>query len=144
MSNSDKFQKSLPASAIPTFERLLASAQADDTTDPETLRVGVDRYVESVAEAAQTRSHLDPAFVAKIGKSCHALLDMFEEAEEPHQSRLIAAVQYFLLPRDGDDDLAYEDGFDDDAQVINAVVAAMGRHDLHVPIPQRGNNVNLN
>ena len=42
--------------------------------------------------------------------------------------RLIrAAVEYFLLARDGDDDLASPDGLDDDDAVVAALVADRAR-----------------
>jgi uncharacterized membrane protein YkvA (DUF1232 family) len=50
------------------------------------------------------------------------------------QSRIVAAVEYFLLPRDGDDDLAYQDGLDDDAAVVTVVADALGRIDLRVEL----------
>ena len=123
----------IPAAAESTFERLLGAA----AREPEVLRRSVDRYLEAIIEAAQTRPHLDTELAAAIAKSCHGLIHELTHASVENQRRIVAAVEYFLLPRDGEDDLAYEDGLDDDAMVVTAVAKALGRPELSVPVPVR-------
>lgn len=123
----------IPASAQSTFERLLGAPARDS----DVLRRSVDRYLEAIIEAAQTRTHLDTKLAAAIAKSCHGLIDELPDASVENRRRIVAAVEYFLLPRDGEDDLAYEDGLDDDAMVVTAVAKVLGRSDLFVPVPVR-------
>jgi uncharacterized membrane protein YkvA (DUF1232 family) len=123
----------IPPSAESTFERLLGAA----AREPAVLRRSIDRYLEAIIEAAQTRTHLDTKLAAAITKSCHGLIDELPGASPENQRRIIAAVEYYLLPRDGEDDLAYVDGLDDDALVVTAVAASLGRPDLAVPVPVR-------
>ncbi len=123
----------IPPSAASTYERLLRAPERA----PEALRRSVDRYLETILEAAQTRTHLDTDLAKRITKACHGLIDLLPGAVPDHKRHIVAAVEYFLLPRDGEDDLAYADGLDDDAMVVTAVANALGRPDLHVPVPQR-------
>lgn len=123
----------IPPSAAPTFERLLSVA----ARDADVLRRSVDRYLETIIEAARTRTHLDIKLAAAIATSCHGLIDELPTASAEDVRRIVAAVEYFLLPRDGEDDLAYIDGLDDDAMVVTAVAAALGRSELSVPVPVR-------
>ena len=123
----------IPPSAAPTFERLLGVT----ARDAEALRRSVDRYLETIIEAARTRTHLDTKLAAAIASSCHGLIDELPTASALDARRIVAAVEYFLLPRDGEDDLAYIDGLDDDAMVVTAVASALGRSELFVPVPVR-------
>lgn len=123
----------IPSSATSTFERLLGAA----AREPDVLRRSVDRYLEAIVEAAQTRTHLDTALATAIAKSCHGLIDELPGASPEDRRRIVAAVEYFLLPRDGEDDLAYVDGLDDDALVVTAVAKSLGRAELAVPVPVR-------
>lgn len=123
----------IPPSAAPTFERLLGVT----ARDADALRRSVDRYLETIVEAARTRLHLDTKLAAAIATSCHGLLDELPTASAQDAPRIVAAVEYFLLPRDGEDDLAYIDGLDDDAMVVTAVASALGLSELSVPVPVR-------
>lgn len=123
----------IPPSAVSTFERLLRVVPRD----ADALRRSVDRYLETIIEAARTRTHLDTKLAAAIATSCHGLIDELPTASAQQRRRIVAAVEYFLLPRDGEDDLAYIDGLDDDAMVITAVASALGCSELCVPVPVR-------
>ncbi len=123
----------IPPAATSTFERLLGASARDS----EVLRRSVDSYLEAILEAAQTRTHLDTDLARKLARSCHGLIDQLEGASAQDRRYIVAAVEYFLLPRDGEDDLAYADGLDDDALVVTAVARAVGRPELTVPVPVR-------
>lgn len=124
----------IPAAAQSTFERLLKTTERES----EALRRSVDRYLESIEEAAVSREHLDTTLARGIAKSCHGLIDALPGSSVLQRRRIVAAVEYFLLPRDGDDDLAYRDGLDDDALVVTAVARSLGRDDLSIEVPARG------
>jgi len=123
----------IPPSAASTFERLLGAPERE----PDALRRSVDRYLEAIVEAAQTRTHLDTNLARAIAKACHGLIDELPGSSAVNRRRIVAAVEYFLLPRDGEDDLAYVDGLDDDAMVVTAVAKELGRAELSVPVPVR-------
>jgi uncharacterized membrane protein YkvA (DUF1232 family) len=125
---ADPILSRVPPAALSTFSRLLKK----EARDLDVLRRSVDRYLEVIEEAAQTRSHINAGLARRIAAACHGLLDVHEAATLQDQARIVAAVEYFLLPRDGDDDLAYQDGLDDDAAVVTVVADALGREDLRV------------
>ena len=125
----------MPASAQATFARLLDSGE---DRDPEVLRMALDRYMDVIEETAKTRKHIDLDLAKKITKSCRGLLDYLKEADEEQHAAIFAAIEYFILPADGDDDLAEADGLDDDAAVVSQVAYSVGREELMIQIPDRG------
>ena len=70
-----------------------------------------------------------------IGRSCVALLDALRP-DTPEESRRLVqlACRYLVETEDGKDDLGSVFGFDDDAEVLNAVVMKLGRPDLVVSV----------
>ena len=134
MTHKDPLVARLPAQAQATFARLLDSGEDRDV---EVLRMALDRYVEVIEDAAKTKKHIDLTLARSIGRSCRALLDFLAEADEEQHAKIFAAVEYFLLPADGDDDLADPDGLDDDAAVVSEVALSVGREELMIHIPQR-------
>ena len=133
MGGEDTELTGIPTAAMSTFERLLKTNERES----EALRRSVDRYLESIEEAAESREHLDTELARSIAKSCHGLIDALPGSSALARRRIVAAVEYFLLPRDGDDDLAYRDGLDDDALVVTAVARSLGREDLSIELPVR-------
>jgi hypothetical protein len=124
----DPILSKIPPAALSTFSRLLKK----EARGLDVLRRSVDRYLEAIIEAAETRAHIDADLAQKIARSCHGLLDLHDGASTADQARIVAAVEYFLLPRDGDDDLAYQDGLVDDAEVVNAVARELGKDELTI------------
>jgi hypothetical protein len=112
----------LPADARGTFARLLATT----VRGPEKLREQLPHYVAAIERAATTGDGPPAALGRTIAGACTALLDAWPRLDEQGQSLARAAVEYFLLCRDGDDDLATPDGLDDDAAVVAAVRDHLG------------------
>jgi uncharacterized membrane protein YkvA (DUF1232 family) len=127
---ADPILSRVPPAALSTFTRLLKK----EARGLDVLRRSVDRYLEVIEEAAQTRAHINADLARRIAAACHGLLDVHDDVSAQDQARIVAAVEYFLLPRDGDDDLAYQDGLDDDAAVVTVVAEALGRDDLRVDL----------
>ena len=70
-----------------------------------------------------------------IGRACFALLDSLGP-DTPEESRRLTqlACRYFVETEDGEGDLGSVFGFDDDAEVLNAVVLKLDRPELVVSI----------
>lgn len=119
----------MPEEARATFARLVLE---DRERDIEALLVQIDAYLETIEDAAKTLPHINRDLATRIAESCRELLTMHDAASPTDRRHIVAAVEYFLLPRDGDDDLAYEGGLDDDAAVVTVVSSAVGRADLKV------------
>jgi len=70
-----------------------------------------------------------------IGTSCLVLLNTLGPDTPEESRRLIqVACRYFVETEDREGDLASVFGFDDDAEVLNAVAVKLGRPDLVVSI----------
>ncbi len=111
----------LPAGARASFVRLLNQAVRSATG----LREQLPLYVEAI-ERASSQGGPPAQLGHSIARDCEALLDSWEQLDEDSQRLARAAVEYFLLCRDGDDDLATPEGLDDDAAVVSAVRQRLG------------------
>ena len=108
----------LPEEARGAFERLMNKA----VREPSQLRTQIPHYLEVIERAAERDG--PPAELGRaIAQDCEALLDAWPTLGADGHKLVRAAVEYFLLCRDGDDDLATPDGLDDDAAVVTAVRA---------------------
>ena len=93
--------------------------------DHDELRREVVAYRAQVSAAA--RPYTDVQQAEALSVATLALLDR-TAAEGPRARRLAqVAARYFVLQDDGDDDLSSPFGFDDDIEVFNAVVTALGQ-----------------
>lgn len=92
--------------------------------DLDALTSQVRRYRVHVHGAARPMTDVQLADALS-----DATLELLERtAGAPRAVRLLAqvAARYFVLQDDGDDDLTSPYGFDDDVEVFNAVVEALG------------------
>ena len=125
MSSDDPLETSLvaklPPEARASFSRILAHA----VRSPVGLREQLPHYLQAIERAA---AHGGPP--AELGRAiahdCEALLTAWDGLDDAGQRLARAAVEYFLLCRDGDDDLASPEGLDDDAAVVSTVRAHLG------------------
>ncbi len=110
----------LPPESRASFARILETA----IRSPAGLREQLPLYLRALERAA---AHGGPPIAVgrAIAADCDALLDAWEQLDEAGQRLARAGVEYFLLCRDGDDDLASPEGLDDDAAVVKAVRAQL-------------------
>jgi uncharacterized membrane protein YkvA (DUF1232 family) len=134
MAKKDPLVARMPVQVQDTFTRLL---DGGGDRDAEVLRMALDRYLDVIEEQAKSKKHIDLELARKITRSCNKLLDFLAEADEDQHRKIFAAVEYFLLPADGDDDLAVPEGLDDDAAVVSEVARDIDREDLIVYVPDR-------
>ena len=102
---------------------------------PETVRheESPEAYVERLQAEAGTHEFLDLGLAEALGKACLRLLERLDDAQTNGPGLIQAAVQYFVLEEDAEDDLSVA-GFDDDAEVFNAVVRHLGWPELAVEV----------
>ena len=93
--------------------------------------IEIKRYVATVHQIAPMVRSLDPVLADRLAVSCSALLERHGEGEEG--TLALAAATYFVEEED-DDEITGVLGFDDDAQVVNAVCRVLGHVDLIVSI----------
>jgi hypothetical protein len=123
--DTDALLPGIPSESLADWRRLLA----EPVTGLDALRLELDFYLAHVrAEAAGARALTVSLAVAEgIASACEALLDHLGAAPSARSHRLAqAAIRYFILEEDGEGDLASHHGFDDDAEVVNAVCDDLG------------------
>ena len=111
------------------FQTLLA----EPPRPVEELEVEVEQYVEKVYQLAREGDWIDIDLVQALGSSSLRLLELITPECPPERRALIqAAVRYFTLSDDAQQDFATVFGFDDDAAVLGVVAEYLGRSDLVV------------
>ncbi len=123
---ADAVIEGIPPVARGVFDKLLA----EPVRDADALRREVQLYVEIIDKAATDNPYVDNELGRAIAHVCNGLLDGWSTTLPEHTRRQIqAAIRYFVTEEDGDSDLVIG-GLDEDAAVINAVAAHLGRGDL--------------
>ena len=111
-----------------------------------TLKMGVESYRKVIHEARRKNGVANTEVGDQVAFALTTMLNRVN-ASTGHANLLIlqAAVRYFVIQDDGTNghDLMSEDGLNDDAQVVNAVLHYFGRDDLKItgliePAPARG------
>jgi len=112
------------------FERLTQAPPVD----PGELRTSVQAYVAGLRDASGTTEFIDLELATALEAASLALLDRFDQLTTQQTTLAQAAIQYFVLQDDAENDLSVI-GLDDDAAVFNAVVRHLGFSDLVVELP---------
>ena len=119
----------IPHPASDLFEQLLAEP-LQPTTD---LRSQVQTYWDRIRAESAAGAPIDELLGSEIAVASLDLLGSVGPDTSAATRQLIqAAVRYFIIEEDAIADLTSMAGFEDDAQVFNAVVHHLGRNDLLV------------
>ncbi len=94
----------------------------------------VDEHIESVRNAADEHDFIDVGLGERIAEVLHALIEGAETYTAKERALLRGAIRYFTQHDDEIADLQSPTGMDDDAEVLNAVSAFLGRNDLVITI----------
>ena len=119
--NEDPVLGELLSDTRPLVRRLLS----EPLRDPETLCADLAAYSARIG-AVDPLSIADQALGAALARGCAAMLARWPELDGRGRHLAQAALLYFVLETDGDDDLESPFGFDDDLEVFNAVAKALG------------------
>ncbi len=125
------FLETLPMGVRPLVGKLMR----EHLVPPDELRRELKSHEQQVDRAAAGRGDLDVHLAECIGRSCVVLLDALRP-DTPEESRRLVqlACRYLVETEDEKGDLGSVFGFDDDAEVLNAVVMKLGRPDLVVSV----------
>ena len=95
----------------------------------------INGYADEIARVAKRRGDLDVNLADCIARCCLTLLNEQWDDEGDHRKRLIQAACYYFVENDDDDvDLQSVYGFDDDAELLNAILEHLDRPDLAIQI----------
>ncbi len=95
----------------------------------------IDKYITRVRDESTRREFVDVQLAERLGTTARGLVSLLgPNTSEEHAKLIRAAVRYFFLETDAESDLNSVVGFDDDADVLNAVARFLGRNDLVVEV----------
>jgi hypothetical protein len=94
------------------------------------LKAAVAAHLEEVHRAVKPEAFLDLGLAVRMAAILDELLDHYASYAEPQQKLMVGAARYFAQTTDVEADTASVMGFDDDMEVLNHVLLALGRPDL--------------
>lgn len=115
----------LPSETLESYQRYLGLNLASRTM----LKNRIKNYLESLSFASGENEFLDLELAHKIRRSLEQLIEACADEQLPHVQ---AAVSYFIESDDATPDLGSVLGFEDDAEVVNAVCSFTGHPTLKV------------
>ncbi len=119
----------------PDAAQLMRDLLAEDLVPADRLRAELAEHLAQLTDHASRHEFVDLETATLLNSVCHRLLDRLAAAPEDHRRMVQAAVRYFILDEDAESDLHSPIGFDDDAQVVKTVAAAIGAQDLTGGLP---------
>jgi hypothetical protein len=118
----------LPASARAAFERVYPDVPGSQ----EELRARIEAHVALADQATRTDAFVDQHLAHVIADRLGTVLGAWPTLSVGARRVLHAAIAYFALREDAEDDMSSVLGFEDDAQVTNACLRALKRPDLEI------------
>jgi hypothetical protein len=117
--------------ALPEQARAPFIASWPDAPDEvEHLRSRISGHAVATHGAASRNDAVDLSLSLRIAGRLREAVDDWNALTTAQRSAVQAAIGYYALSADADDDLHTLMGFEDDAAVANIVLAWIGRDDL--------------
>lgn len=121
--------------AIPAAVReAFATIYPDVPESPEALRAKLDQHLAETDAAATRNEFVDLHLSRVIAGRLRDALTTWDTLDPDARRILHAAIAYYALREDAEDDIGSVLGFEDDAQVANACLRALGRPDLEIDL----------
>lgn len=120
-----RLPKSLPPETVPFFTAYLDMPRIE----PDELLTQVRQYLVAVRTAAETNPTVDVDLAQRIADGVEQLL---AHAKSPDYPYVQAAAIYLIEDEDDQGDLTSCIGFDDDAEVFNAVCKFLDHPELSI------------
>ncbi len=112
------------------FRALCIATAPDELAD---LAAVIELHVDQVAANAGPATDVDTARL--IGRALCGLLGSDLEFDAEQRAQIRGAIEYFIMTDDASSDLEDVLGFDDDARVLNAMLARIGHPEFSVELP---------
>ena len=111
--------------------RIVEQLNEESLVPVKVLSDELQEYVEELDTHSANAEFVDAAIARRITSLCWKLLDAMPAEPDERQHRLTQlAINYFVLAEDGHDDNHSLIGFDDDLQVVEAVIKELGLAEL--------------
>lgn len=99
----------------------------------------LQQYVEEIDTHSSNEEFFDDGTAKRIAALCWKLLDALPAEPDERQHRLTQlAINYFVLAEDAQDDNHSMVGFEDDLQVVTAVIQELGLSHLLEEVQAEG------
>jgi hypothetical protein len=114
-----------PADTLRVTVGRVYGEKAEGLTETQAAALGadVDAYLEVIRASARDDPAIDVGLAERLAAACHGLLDRYPELGEKDRRSVIGAVRYFIEPEDAERDLESPKGLEDDAELVNFVIA---------------------
>ena len=111
----------------PNTRRVAEQLAAEALVSVNVLSDELQQYVEELDAHSSSDEFFDRDVARRIAAICWKLLDALPAEPDEQRHRLTQlAINYFVLAEDGQDDNYSLAGFEDDLQVVTAVVHELG------------------
>ena len=120
--------KQVPESARAAF----AAAYAETPLPSEHQRARIEAHVAAADNATHANELVDQHLAHVIADRLSKALDAWDGLDDHGHRLLHAAVAYYALREDAEDDMSSVIGFEDDALVANVCLRAIGLGELAI------------
>ena len=111
----------------PNTQRIAEQLAGEAPVSVQVLSDELQQYVEEIDAHTSTAVFFDHEAARRIAALCWKLLDALPAKPDERQHRLTQlAINYFVLAEDAQDDNHSMAGFEDDLQVVTAVINELG------------------
>lgn len=110
------------------------AAYAEDPLPVEHQRARIEAHVTAADNATHANEFVDQHLAHVIADRLGKALDEWDGLDDHGRRLLHAAVAYYALREDAEDDMSSVIGFEDDAQVVNVCLRAIGLADLEIDL----------
>ena len=111
----------------PTIRRIAEQIAGEALVSPTVLADELRQYVAELDSHKANAEFVDYDVAKRIAGLCWKLLEALPDDPDQRQHRLTQlAINYFVLAEDAQDDNYSLAGFEDDLQVVTAVVRELG------------------
>ncbi len=111
----------------PNTRRIAEQIATEALISVQVLSDELQQYVEELDAHSSSDEFFDQDVARRIAALCWKLLDALPAEPDERQHRLTQlAINYFVLAEDAQDDNYSMAGFEDDLQVVTAVIQELG------------------
>jgi len=115
----------------PNTRRVAEQLTGEALVSVQVLSDELQQYVEELDTHSSNDGFFDHDVAKRIASLCWKLLDALPAEPDERQHQLTQlAINYFVLAEDGQDDNHSMAGFEDDLQVVTAVIHELGLNHL--------------
>lgn len=114
-----------PAETLRLTVAGIYAENSEGLSEEDAMALGpeVDNYLELLRTELLENALIDIDLAERIGETCKALLAKYREFNKHGKASVVGAIRYFIEIDDADCDLDSKAGFEDDAEVVNFVIA---------------------